>query len=177
MSEKFCTHIKLDGVRCGCMALAGKRYCHFHERYYDRDLAPKTDQSFEPLPFEDTRSILLTIHQLVRSLLSNNIDRGTYHDAVYGLQVAAQYANRPDALSPEAASKVQDQERDALRMRLELAKLTLTKPKTSSPEPPKNGKLEPEFNLAQLILDSLEARDKGESLLPDIESDKAREQR
>jgi hypothetical protein len=99
---KSCSHIKLDGQRCRAFALTGKRNCHYHDRYHDRASVPRAKNTYALVPFEDTRSILFTINQLIYSFLNDLIDESKFTKTIYALQVAAQYVNREDALSPDA---------------------------------------------------------------------------
>lgn len=108
---KTCSHRKIDGTTCRVLALSGRRYCHYHERYFDRNTTPRTKNTYALVPFEDTRSILFTINQLIYSFLNDQIEESKFTKTIYALQVAAQYANRDDALSPDAILEQQEQEK------------------------------------------------------------------
>jgi hypothetical protein len=154
---KTCSHRKLDGTTCRSLAVRDRRYCYYHERYFDRDALPKTDvKNYALAPFEDTRSILFTIHQLISSYLNSTLDENKFTKCIYALQVAAQYAGRPDALSPDAAAQLAE-ERKQEQVRQEQKKRESKK--TSEPSgddiPP----------LASLLADTLAEYDAG-TLIP-----------
>ena len=108
---KTCTHIKLDGEACRALALTGRRRCHYHERYSDRNTVPKNKYTYALVPFEDTRSILFTINQLIYSFINDLIDESKFTKTIYALQVAAQFVNRTEALSPDAMLEQAEYER------------------------------------------------------------------
>jgi hypothetical protein len=116
------------------LALSGKRYCYYHERYFDRNTAPRDKNTYALRPFEDTRSLLFTIHQLVYSYLNDSLDEKKFTKAIYALQVAAQYANRRDALAPDDLADLVEQEKAE-----------------TAPEPEKKQG----GSLAQLLIDTL----------------------
>lgn len=108
--HKTCSHTKLDGNQCRMFALSGKRYCHYHERYSNRNTTPKTKNNYALVPFEDTRSVVFVINQLIYSFLNDLIEESKFTKTIYALQVAAQYINRPDALSPDALLEIAEQQ-------------------------------------------------------------------
>jgi hypothetical protein len=138
---KTCTHIKLDGGTCRMLALKDRRFCHYHEHYHQRRTAKPKEEPFTLLPFEDTRSILYTIHNLMHDYLNDTLDEKKFGNSIYALQVAAQYANRRDALAPDALAALEQHERE----------------QSSAAESPDTAK--PQFSLADLLAETLEIHD------------------
>jgi hypothetical protein len=109
MSEvKLCIHTKMNGKQCRGIALVGKSYCRFHNRYYERHCI--TNQDYELPIFEDSRSIMMGIHELVHSRIKGKVDNRDVTAYMYAYQVAASLMNRPDAMAPDVA---EDFEREA----------------------------------------------------------------
>lgn len=138
---KTCNHIKLDGGTCRMLALKDRRYCHYHEHYHQRTTPKPKEEPFALLPFEDTRSILYTIHHLMHDYLNDTLDERKVGKSIYALQVAAQYANRRDALAPDALAELEQREREQ-------------SPTNNSPDQPK-----PQFSLAALLAETLDIKD------------------
>jgi hypothetical protein len=90
----------MDGHRCGCVALNGKSYCHFHNRYYVRNTP--ADPGYEIPVFDDSRSILLGIRQLLQADLSGQLDSSQVMRLLYAYRIAASIVRRPDGMSPES---------------------------------------------------------------------------
>jgi hypothetical protein len=123
------------------LALKDRRYCYYHERYYQRSAPRPKEEPFALLPFEDTRSILYTIHHLMHDYLNDTLDEKKFGKSIYALQVAAQYANRRDALAPDAVLELEEQERQ----------------QGASAESPNTPK--PQHSLADLLAETLEIND------------------
>jgi hypothetical protein len=107
---KLCNHRKLNGKTCGSIALKDRRYCFYHQRYFDRDDIPAGRNDYSQPVFEDSRSILLAIHQATRAFLNNFIDQKTFTTLLYSYQVASSLINRRDALAPDEADQMKEQE-------------------------------------------------------------------
>jgi len=98
---KLCIHTKMNGKRCQGIALTDSSYCRFHHRYYQRNCV--TNPDYDVPIFEDSRSIMLGIYELVQSRVKAKVDNRDLTSYMYAYQVAAQLMNRPDAMAPDEA--------------------------------------------------------------------------
>ena len=57
-----CSHVKLNGLRCGSPAMRHTPYCYFHDRWLNRP----SDDSFPP--FEDGNSVQFALMEIVERL-------------------------------------------------------------------------------------------------------------
>lgn len=91
-----CQHIKVNGVQCGSPALRRNRFCFFHKRFHDERIRLATDKararraSTFVLPvLEDANSVQIALMQVMRMLLSNQIEHKTASLLLYALQTAS----------------------------------------------------------------------------------------
>ena len=89
-----CEHIKVNGVQCGSPALRRHRFCFFHKRFHDERIRLVVDRARHPGTFtlpvlEDANSIQIAIMQVMRLLLSQQIDHKTASLMLYALQTAS----------------------------------------------------------------------------------------
>lgn len=92
-----CQHIKVNGVQCGSPALRRNRFCFFHKRFHDERIRLATDKArarrasatFTLPVLEDANSIQIALMQVMRMLLSNQIDHKTASLLLYALQTAS----------------------------------------------------------------------------------------
>jgi len=134
MSEvKLCIHTKLNGKQCRGIALTGKSYCRFHNRYYERRCVTTPD--YEPPVFEDSRSIMMGIHELVRSRMQGKVDNRDLTSYMYAYQVAASMMRRPDAMAPDAEEDFESRETEKANARTSRRKA----PKEEEEEEPEEG--------------------------------------
>ena len=90
-----CQHIKVNGVQCGSPALRRHRFCFFHKRFHDErirlaaDRARRGPATFTLPVLEDANSIQIALMQVMRLLLSNQIDHKTASLLLYALQTAS----------------------------------------------------------------------------------------
>ena len=76
-----CTHIKLNGLRCGSPALRGRALCYFHHRTRERH------DSYMPFP-EDGNSIQFALMQVIRAVMDDRMDLKKAALLLYALQIA-----------------------------------------------------------------------------------------
>lgn len=107
---KICSHLKMDGIRCGGIALVDKSYCRFHDRFYRRN--DITNYDYDPPVFEDSRSVLIAIHELVRARAGGQLDNRDLKTYMYAYQVAASLASRIEAVDRKAARRAAREERE-----------------------------------------------------------------
>jgi len=88
-----CQHIKTNGTQCGCPALRRKRFCYFHSRWrttrLDLNQALPAPAAIELPVLEDANSIQVALMQVMRLILSRQLDHKTGGLLLYGLQTAS----------------------------------------------------------------------------------------
>jgi hypothetical protein len=90
-----CQHIKTNGTQCGSPALHRKRFCYFHNRWRAANINLKRAStaraaSILELPvLEDADSIQVALMQVLRLIVSRQLDHKTGGLILYGLQTAS----------------------------------------------------------------------------------------
>src|SRR5579872_1707857 len=90
-----CQHIKVNGVQCGSPALRRNRFCFFHKRFHDERIRISADRARRGvatfiLPvLEDANSIQMAIMQIMRLILTGQIEHKTASLLLYALQTAS----------------------------------------------------------------------------------------
>ncbi len=89
-----CQHIKVNGTQCASPALRRREFCHFHKQYRQKQLQINANIQRErwkiTLPMlEDANSIQMGLVQVMRLLVTQQIDRGTAGTLLYALQTAS----------------------------------------------------------------------------------------
>lgn len=94
-----CQHIKVNGVQCGSPALRGHKICYFHKRHRQQGLKIngniRRKRSKITLPLlEDAHSIQKALTEVMRLLLSHQIDRRTASLMLDQIQTATSNLSR-----------------------------------------------------------------------------------
>jgi|HubBroStandDraft_6_1064221.scaffolds.fasta_scaffold72826_1 hypothetical protein len=94
-----CQHIKVNGTQCASPALRRRKFCHFHKQYRQKKLQINANIQRERLKItlpmlEDANSIQMGLAQVMRLLVTQQIDRGTAGTLLYALQTASCNLNR-----------------------------------------------------------------------------------
>ncbi len=90
-----CQHLKINGTQCGSPALRRNRFCFFHKRFQDEQIKLSADRSRRGvatfvLPLlEDANSIQIALMQVMRLLISQQLDHKTASLLLYALQTAS----------------------------------------------------------------------------------------
>ena len=90
-----CQHIKINGTQCGSPALRRNRFCFFHKRFQDEriklsaDRARRGTATFILPVLEDANSIQAALMQVMRLLISQQMDHKTASLLLYALQTAS----------------------------------------------------------------------------------------
>jgi hypothetical protein len=90
-----CQHIKVNGTQCGSPALRRNRLCYFHKTWQGARIAlganrARRNRAVFDLPLlEDANSIQLALMQVMRLILSGQIDGKTAGLLLYALQTAS----------------------------------------------------------------------------------------
>ena len=111
-----CQHLKVNGTQCGSPALKNERFCFFHQEW--RQSHPEIDSNSESksrgrggavpmiLPvLEDANSIQVALMQVMRLLISAQIDHRTAGLLLYALQTASVNLART-TFEPELPTRV-----------------------------------------------------------------------
>jgi hypothetical protein len=87
--------LKTNGTQCGSPALRRNRFCYFHKRYQEERIRLNVDRRrrgtatfFLPV-LEDANSIQMSLMQIVRLLLTGQIEHKTASLLLYALQTAS----------------------------------------------------------------------------------------
>src|SRR5246127_636241 len=88
-------HLKTNGTQCGSPALRRNRFCYFHKRYQEERIRLNVDRRrrgtatfFLPV-LEDANSIQMSPMQIMRLLLTGQIEHKTASLLLYALQTAS----------------------------------------------------------------------------------------
>jgi len=88
-----CQHVKVNGIQCGSPALRDERHCFFHNqcRVMSRQINMKsTEDGIITLPtLEDANSIQLGLAEVMRLLVTSQIDHRTASLLLRALRIAA----------------------------------------------------------------------------------------
>jgi hypothetical protein len=90
-----CMHVKINGTLCGSPALRGRRFCFFHKRWRAQRIRLNAQPQSNPqtmlrLPvLEDANSIQIVLTQVMRLILTRQIDSKTAGLLLYALQTAS----------------------------------------------------------------------------------------
>jgi hypothetical protein len=90
-----CQHLKINGTQCGSPALRRNRFCFFHKRFQDEHIrlhanrARRGVATFVLPVLEDANSIQIALMQVMRLLVSQQIEHKTASLLLYALQTAS----------------------------------------------------------------------------------------
>jgi hypothetical protein len=90
-----CQHLKINGTQCESPALRRQRFCFFHKRFQDEriKLAGRSRNraavTFTLPVLEDANSIQVSLMQVMRLLVSQQMDHKTASLLLYALQTAS----------------------------------------------------------------------------------------
>lgn len=97
-----CEHIKTNGTQCGSPALRGKHFCYFHKRWRDTRIVlnanrARRSRAVIDLPvLEDANSVQVSLMQIMRLILSGQVEPRTAGLLLYALQTASSNLRRTD---------------------------------------------------------------------------------
>jgi hypothetical protein len=84
-----CTHVRLNGYRCGSVAMRGRHLCYFHARMRRRAKGGVDAAVPQILLLEDAESIQASLMQLVDLLLAEQVDAARARVIVSALTLAS----------------------------------------------------------------------------------------
>jgi hypothetical protein len=95
-----CEHIKVNGTQCGSPALKRNHFCYFHKRWHETRIVLNANRARRgraalDLPvLEDANSIQVSLMQVMRLVLSGQVDPKTAGLLLYALQTASSNLSR-----------------------------------------------------------------------------------
>lgn len=94
-----CQHIKVNGTQCGSPALRRGKFCFFHKRWHEQRLRLNAKSSHRArsldLPvLEDANSVQVALMQVMRLVLSGELDGKAAGLLLYALQTASSNLRR-----------------------------------------------------------------------------------
>jgi hypothetical protein len=73
-NTRTCTHIKVNGVRCGSPSLRGEVFCYFHQRMIRGVRTPPKSRLHPIALIEDEEGIQASLMEVINALVRNTID-------------------------------------------------------------------------------------------------------
>jgi hypothetical protein len=95
-----CEHLKVNGTQCGSPALKRNHFCYFHKRWHETRIVLNANRARRgraalDLPvLEDANSVQVSLMQVMRLILSGQIDPKTAGLLLYALQTASSNLGR-----------------------------------------------------------------------------------
>lgn len=89
---RSCTHIKVNGIRCGSPSLRGEVFCYFHQRMLRGVRTPPKSRLHPIANFEDADAIQASLMEVVNALIRNHIDVARARLILRALSIAASNA-------------------------------------------------------------------------------------
>ncbi|MGA7220231.1 MAG: hypothetical protein WBX38_18080 [Candidatus Sulfotelmatobacter sp.] len=71
---RHCTHIKVNGIRCGSPALREEAFCYFHQRMIRGVRTPPKSRIHPIAMLENKESIQASLMEIINALVRNHID-------------------------------------------------------------------------------------------------------
>jgi len=93
-STRVCTHIKVNGIRCGSPALREEVFCYFHQRMIRGVRTPPKSRLHPIANFEDPQAIQASLMEVVNALVRNHIDVPRARLVLRALSIAARNASK-----------------------------------------------------------------------------------
>jgi hypothetical protein len=93
-NTRVCTHIKVNGIRCGSPSLRQEVFCYFHQRMIRGVRTPPKSRLHPIANFEDTQAIQLSLMEVVNALVRNHIDVPRARLVLRALSIAARNASK-----------------------------------------------------------------------------------
>ncbi len=91
---RVCTHIKVNGIRCGSPALRGEVFCYFHQRMFRGVCTPPKSRLHPIAMLEDEQSIQASLMEIINALVRNQIDVERARLIMRALHIAVKNAGK-----------------------------------------------------------------------------------
>jgi hypothetical protein len=89
-----CSHIKINGTRCGSPALREEVFCYFHQRLIRGVRTPPKSRIHPIAMLEDKESIQASLMEIINALIRNHIDVNRARLILRALYIAAKHSQR-----------------------------------------------------------------------------------
>jgi hypothetical protein len=93
-NPRTCTHIKVNGLRCGSPSLRGEVFCYFHQRMIRGVRTPPKSRLHPMANFESPEAIQASLMEVVNALVRNHIDVPRARLILRALSIAARNATK-----------------------------------------------------------------------------------
>jgi hypothetical protein len=93
-NTRACTHIKVNGIRCGSPSLRQEVFCYFHQRMIRGVRTPPKSRLHPIANFEDTQAIQVSLMEVVNALVRNQIDVARARLVLRALSIASRNASK-----------------------------------------------------------------------------------
>ena len=93
-NTRVCTHIKVNGIRCGSPSLRQEVFCYFHQRMIRGVRTPPKSRLHPIANFEDPQAIQASLMEVVNALVRNQIDVPRARLVLRALSIAARNASK-----------------------------------------------------------------------------------
>jgi hypothetical protein len=93
-NTRVCTHIKVNGIRCGSPSLRQEVFCYFHQRMIRGVRTPPKSRLHPIANFEDAEAIQASLMEVVNALVRNHIDVPRARLILRALSIAARNATK-----------------------------------------------------------------------------------
>jgi hypothetical protein len=91
---RICTHIKVNGVRCGSPALRSEVFCYFHQRMIRGVRTPPKSRLHPVAQIENEEGIQASLMEVIDALIRNTIDLRRANLILRALHIAARNSPR-----------------------------------------------------------------------------------
>ncbi len=89
-----CTHIKVNGIRCGSPSLRQEVFCYFHQRMIRGVRTPPKSRLHPIANFEDPQAIQASLMEVVNALVRNQIDIARARLVLRALSIAVRNSSK-----------------------------------------------------------------------------------
>jgi len=93
-NTRVCSHIKVNGIRCGSPSLRQEVFCYFHQRMIRGVRTPPKSRLHPIANFENTEAIQASLMEVVNALVRNHIDVARARLILRALSIAARNATK-----------------------------------------------------------------------------------
>src|SRR5882762_2121494 len=93
-NTRVCSHIKVNGIRCGSPSLRQEVFCYFHQRMIRGVRTPPKSRLHPIANFEDTQAIQVSLMEVVNALVRNQIDVARARLVLRALSIASRNASK-----------------------------------------------------------------------------------
>jgi hypothetical protein len=93
-NTRVCSHIKVNGVRCGSPSLRGEVFCYFHQRMISGVRTPPKSRLHPIANFESHEAIQASLMEVVNALVRNHIDVPRARLILRALAIAARHSSK-----------------------------------------------------------------------------------